>query len=460
MTPVRKSAYSKRKGAVLILSMIFVLVFSALAVAMVSISGANLQLALNQHQLDLALASAESGLEVMRYWLTQVTIPNATAQSNYFSTIVSAVQDNLTANNISNITMNNDGSIAPVTLQTASGQTFTGQIAIQPGQPNTLEVYATGGNGRTTHTIKVCYEIGPYRHPLFEYGIVTRGPLHVQGSTEVDGLNHDNEADVYIVSASDNDALSMQGSSSLAGDIQIVNPNAEASVGNSSSIGGERGQDAIDNHVTIGARDIDFPVMDIGPFADYVENTFDPDTDTGNDITLENIRILENTNPHFSGNVILEGIVFIESPNIVRFTGNTNITGIIIGDGDVDFPSDENQIIFRGNVASHSVSELGAGFGDLRQETGTFLLAPGFSVSFGGSFETLNGVIAASKVKFFGNAGGTITSSVINYGQSPMTLTGSVDLAIDRSGGQEIPAGFELEIVLSFLPDSYTQITQ
>jgi hypothetical protein len=41
-----------------------------------------------------------------------------------------------------------------------------------------------------------------------------------------------------------------------------------------------------------------------------------------------------------------------------------------------------------------------------------------------------------------------------------MSLTGSVDLAIDRSGGQEIPAGFELEIVLSFLPSSYTQITQ
>jgi len=41
-----------------------------------------------------------------------------------------------------------------------------------------------------------------------------------------------------------------------------------------------------------------------------------------------------------------------------------------------------------------------------------------------------------------------------------MTLTGSVDLAIDRFDSQEIPIGFELEIVLSFLPDSYTQITQ
>lgn len=136
MASVRRSAHTMRKGAVLIISMIFVLVFSALAVSMASISGTNLQLASNQHELDLALASAESGLEVMRYWHTRVTIPNTTVQSDYFSTIVNSVQNDLAANNISNITVNNDGSIAPVTLQTASGQTFTGQIAIQAGQPN------------------------------------------------------------------------------------------------------------------------------------------------------------------------------------------------------------------------------------------------------------------------------------------------------------------------------------
>ena len=449
-----------RKGAAFILSMIFVLVFSALAVSMVSLSGTNVQLASNQHQLNFALASAESGLEVMRYWLTRVTIPNSTAQCDYFSTILSSVQNDLAANNISNITVNNDGSIAPVTLETTREQTFAGQIAIQPGQPNILEVYAKGGNGRITHTIKVCYEIGPHQHPIFDYGIASKGPLYVQGSTDVDGLNHDNEADVYIESASDNDALSMKGSSSIAGDVYIVNPDAEASVSNSSSVGGESGQDAIDNHVTIGAPEVDFPALDIDAFESYIENTFDPDTDTTTNITLENIRILANTDPHFSGHAVIEGIVFIESPNIVRFTGNADITGIIIGDGSLDCPSDENQILFVGNVASHSVSELGAGFGDIRQETGTFLLAPGFSVSFGGSFETINGVIAASAVEFFGNAGGTINGSVINYGQSPMSLTGSVNLAIDRSGGQEVPAGFESEIVLSFLPSSYTQITQ
>ncbi|MHC4705088.1 MAG: hypothetical protein ACYTFQ_31445, partial [Planctomycetota bacterium] len=365
------------------------------------------------------------------------------------------------ANNISNITVADNGSIAPVTLETMNARAFAGHIAIQPDQPNVLNVHVTGSNDRIKHTIGVCYEIGPQRHPLFEYGIVTRGPLHLQGNTAVGGLNHGSEADVYIESAHHDHALSMRGPSSVAGDVHIVNPDAKASVSSSSSVGGERGRDAIASNVTIGAPEIEFPVMDIASLEGYAVNTFDPDTDTKQDMRLENIRIPANTNPHFSGNVILEGIVLIESPNVVTFTGNADITAIIIGDGDlVDSPSVENQIIFNGNVASHSVSELDETFGDLRQETGTFLLAPGFSTSFGGSFESLSGVIAANAVEFFGNASGDISGSVINYGQPPMSVSGSAGLVIDRFGGQEIPAGFEYVIVLGYLPASYTQITQ
>ncbi|GAH97279.1 unnamed protein product, partial [marine sediment metagenome] len=72
----------------------------------------------------------------------------------------------------------------------------------------------------------------------------------------------------------------------------------------------------------------------------------------------------------------------------------------------------------------------------------------GFSVSFGGNFETLNGAIAANGIEFFGNAGGTIDGSVINYSGSPMTLSGNSDLFFNRSGTDQMPAGFGPEIIL------------
>jgi len=85
-------------------------------------------------------------------------------------------------------------------------------------------------------------------------------------------------------------------------------------------------------------------------------------------------------------------------------------------------------------------------------------MAPGFSASFGGSFDTLNGAIAANGITFFGNAGGTIGGSVLNYSDTPMTLSGNSDLYFNRSDITEVPAGFEPEIVLHYDSSSYSEV--
>ncbi len=459
MALTKESVLLNHRGAVLIISMLFVLIFSTIAISMATLSGTNVQLASNQHKLNSTLSAAQSGLEVMQYWLTRVIIPNSTQPSDYLSTIVSILQNDLADNSISNISISYDGSTITVpSVLLASADQLSFEAAIRQLNDNTLQMDVTGRNDQITRTIRVNYNIKPYKNPLFDYGIATKGPLNIQGSPSVEGLNQSFEADVYIESENNDDALLVKGNSAIAGDVKIANPDANPSVSNSSSIGGETGQDAIDNHVTIGVPCIDFPVPNPLAFEHYVDNIFEPTTDTTTDMTLENIRIPPGIDPHFSGHVILKGIVFVESPNIVKFTGSTDIIGIIIGYGDLDFPSEENQLIFLGNVDSRSVSELDAIFGDIREETGTLLLAPGFCASFGGSFETLNGVIAASGIEFFGNAGGTVNGSVINYSEIPMTLDGSIDLVFDRLGLIEIPAGFDTDKVLEFQPGTYTEL--
>ncbi|NLH15884.1 MAG: hypothetical protein GX455_04845 [Phycisphaerae bacterium] len=84
-------------------------------------------------------------------------------------------------------------------------------------------------------------------------------------------------------------------------------------------------------------------------------------------------------------------------------------------------------------------------------------MAPGFSVSFGGNFGTLNGAIAGNGINFYGNAGGTIAGSVVNYSPTPMTLSGNSDLFFNRSGVNDIPTGFIAEIVMHFDPVSYSE---
>lgn len=446
-----------RKGAALLLSMIVLAILSAWAVSICSMSGTGVQLAENQREVNSTRVCAESGLGILRFWLNQVSMPGTTAASAKFSNVVTFLQNDLTAN----ITANYEGAglitIPAVILDSTAGQTFSANIiADDPLDAETLQMDVTGAYRTITRTIRVNYNFGPRMNPLFEYGIATKGPLHLAGNIELGGVNVAVESNVYIESENNNETLSIIGNSQIAGDVSITNPDATVTLqGGQAGIGGETGQDAIDNHVSVGDAPIGFPVPNPGYFQQYVQN----DIDT-NDVVFENIRIPADTNPFFSSGVTLKGIVFIETPNVVTFTGHVSITGIIVGNGDVNDNSGTNQISFLGSVTSSPVSDLPdePQFDQVRNETGTFLLAPGFSASFGGNFETINGTIAANGIEFFGNAGGIIDGSVLNYSDTTMNLTGNSDLSFNHSGTVEIPAGFEFDIELKYDPASYSEV--
>jgi len=463
MKPINKLIYLKHRGVVLIISMICVLIFSALAVSMASLSGVNLQIADNQRKVNLARASAESGLDILRFWIAGVYMPGTTALNDRFSCLATTLQNDLADNGISNIPIATDiniisigGQENPVVLNSSTEQRFSAKI--QPTDNiNLLQMDITGYAGRIKRTIRVNYNFGTRAHTVFDYGVATKGALNLQGSTEIDGNNIDLDAGVYIECENNPDALTIIGNSHIAGDVEITNPDAIVLLqGGQASIGGETGQAAIDNHVDFGVDPVEFPVPIPTYFEHYVQNTYDPNNVLDE---YENVRIPAGIGPINLASKTLKGVVFIEAPNIVTFTGNTTITGIIVGNGSLSDNSRTNLITFLGTVDSRPVTDLTEPqFADLNNETGTFLLAPGFSASFLGDFETLNGAIAANGIEFAGNAGGTIDGSVINYSNHPMTLSGNTDLFFNRSGTTEIPAGFGPEIILHYLPEFYCEV--
>jgi Tfp pilus assembly protein PilX len=446
-----------QKGSAFIISLIVLAILSVWAVAIHSMSGANVQIADNQRKGDSARACAESGVDVLRFWLSQLSMPGTTATYAKFGNLANFMENELTANIIANYNGDDLITISPVTLNSTIPQNFAAQISDISGiDPNTIQVDVTGTYGPVTRTVRVNYEFGPRVNPLFDYGVATKGPLNLSGNIEMSGANIELDGSVYIETA-DADALSIIGNSAIAGDVFITNPDAVVNLqGGQASIGGETGQAAIDNHVNFGVDPTSFPIPDPGYFWPYVQNTYDP-----NNVLTEydNVVIPAGINPVF-GAVTLRGVVFIQAPNVVTFAGNTDITGIIVGNGDLNDNSGTNQIIFLGTVTSYPVTDLPIEpqFEQLRNETGTFLLAPGFAASFGGNFNTLNGAIAANGIEFFGDAGGTIDGSVINYSPNAMVLTGNNDLFFNRSGTTEIPAGFKVDIVLYYDSSSYSEV--
>ena len=458
-----RTCKNTNRGVILIISMVFILMFSTLAVCFVSLCDSNAQIANNQHKSNLARSSAYSGLEICRYWMERKDGTGEEYVSMPFNTLPAEMFDCM-ADDIYNegapVNITYDGSevvsveFPSVTVNTAACQSFT--ALLQPTtNPYIMQLDVTGTGLGLQKQIRVLYKFGYRDHLVFDYGVATRGPLSLSGNIELSGANISVESDVYIESYSQDEALSIIGNSQIAGEVKIANPDGYADIqGGQAMIGGETVPEAYD-HVTAGAQQTEFPV----PMPDYFLPFVEGDIDM-NDVVHENVRIPPNTNPVFSGGETFKGVLFIDVPNIVTFNGHVTIIGLIVGNGDYTDDFSTNSINFLGTVDSYPVTDLEdtSQFHDLRSETGTFLMSPGFAVSFGGDFETLNGAIAANGIEFTGNAGGTINGSVLNYSDTPMTLSGNSDLIFNRTGNTEVPAGFGPEYIMHYMPESYEEI--
>jgi len=446
-----------RKGSALILCTIFLVVFMALAVGVASMSGGNLQIANNQHQANQAFASAESGLEVVRYWLSRVRLPSSTPAAQYLTAVILNVQEDLLTNGVSNLAINSDGSIPPVAIETINGQSFSGHISMDPCEPTVLCVYVTGSSGEAARTIRVEFTIEPYHFPIFNYGVATKGALQFPQNPTLRGAVENWEADIYVESAGSITAIEVGGNTNFDGNIDIGNALATVDFHGDVNIAGQHGQPAIDNHITFGADPVEFPVPETEPFFDYATGpVINKTTNLSSSMTLVNAVIAAGTNPTFLGNATIQGILFIKQPNQVTFTRNVSLQGIIVADGDANQPG-TNQVSFAGNFASGPYPP-GTQFDEIRKEIGSSILAPGFGVSFTGNFSSVNGVMVASSLYFSSNASAVVKGTMISYSPAATRVDGNISMTFDRAAMVEIPAGFDLLRVLTYKPSSYSVV--
>lgn len=458
----------RRQGSTLILSLIFIMMFAALATAMATLSGANVQVAENQHKLANARACAESGLDVIRYWISQTAISGLTDPEDRFGTLADELAIKLTG--ITNVVPQHSGStitFSNVPLNSSTDQYFS--AVLESIDADTVQLEVTGHYGSLSRTIRSNYFFDTRAHTVFDFGVASKGPVTLSGNIELEGVNIQIESNAYIESWNSWTALDITGNSHIGGSVKIANPSATVNLqGGQAGIGGVTGEEATQPPYTQYADGpTEFPEMDPTPFIDFVNSpsaashVLDANDNTSSDASYSNLIIPAGMNPTFSGHSTLEGVVYIQNPNVVTFTGGTTITGIIVTDGSPDDDSGTNQIDFQGNVTSYPVTSLpeGAQFDFVRDQTGTFMMAPGFHAAFGGSFETaLSGAIAANGIEFYGNAGGTIYGSILNYSDTEMVLSGNSDLYFNRSGLTEVPAGFVPELILYYNPSTYAEV--
>lgn len=448
-----------RRGAALIIAMIFMAVLSSLGFAMLSMSSANVQIADNQRQGNLAITNAQSGLEVLRYWIDDMGV-----SAKDLTAVKDALTLNLTNASVTNMAVTADDptnptilTISAVSLDSQSSQTFS--AVISQLDADTLQVDVTGTSGQLSRTVRTNFNFALRGSDVFDYGIAGNGPLHMTGQSEIDGVNLSVESDVYINAGITGNSFEISNKASVGGNVYIVDPYATVSIGPHSSVGGESGAAAMD-HVILGTDPVTFPTPDTTYFAQFATgDVINSGSSLSSYTALNNVTIAANTNPTFAGNMEINGVLFIEQPNQVAFSGQVTIRGIIVGNSAVGDESPDNSLSFSGQVQCFDVAELtGAEFDAIKNETGTFIVAPGFSADFSGQANVVDGVIAVAGARFTGQAGGTINGSIINYSTNPVELSGQSSLSFNHSGTTHNPAGFTAVQVVEYNSTSYSEV--
>jgi hypothetical protein len=267
----------KHKGVALLISMVFVAVFSALAIAMFTMSTTNTIAAGNLRQVNDARSTAESGLEMLRYYIEQITIDSTISNNNRFAVLAGRLVYlmNVGSNNYPvyyhdtsspHIHIGYDNTL--IMLNSTENRGF--YALITPDGTNGINIRVTGRAGSLERTIASGFTYGTRPNSVFDFGVATKGALILDGGTLTSTVR--SESDVYIESLNDPKALGvLKNKSEISGVAKIVNASADITTDDiKGSVGGLTGQDAIDNTIEIGVTPTEFPYPNATYFEQYV----------------------------------------------------------------------------------------------------------------------------------------------------------------------------------------------
>ncbi len=190
----------RQKGSALLLSMIFVLVFSALAMSLATLSGANVQVASNQHKVNTTLFAAQSGLECAKYLVGSLTLPQTSI--NYVTDSQADAAWNDLCQHVQDQALDGQTVPSPASFTDALG---TGQELVTPSmtfgssnaaftlrfyryvsEPRKIRIQSTGAADGLTRRIGMEMNITKDREVL-NYAIASRGRMWLTGDTTIHG---------------------------------------------------------------------------------------------------------------------------------------------------------------------------------------------------------------------------------------------------------------------------------
>lgn len=381
----------RRKGITAVMAMLFMVLFAVMALGFYATVTTSVTLAKNDQKGSKALLAAESGVQFMRYHLANIAIPPNTPVNSVMNELYNDLRARLeNTGNLANGTYTvglTDGIIyipaetgAYITTDTAEKSGFAVTITEQAGRIICKVVGQTGsGTYTSSKGVRLDFSREPIETNVFDNAVAAKGRVVMQKGMlgGVPGISPNTIANIMSAKSS-TPALSMTGGT-IGGNVGIVAEGLAQITGG--SVHGTSNLTSIyQDHVKVVSAP-EFPVIDTTIFAPYAIDTY-----AGSGEVLKNLRIPANTNPKFTGGATIQGILYIESPNIVEFRGNVRLQGFIVWEN--AGTSAGNVIDMRGNF-SHEPLPATSEFDALRAITGIAILAPQATLEMSGSTDSM-----------------------------------------------------------------------
>jgi Tfp pilus assembly protein PilX len=464
----------RRRGVVSMLAMIYLVIFTTLAVGFYASATVSSQISANERRGMDAQLAAETGMDFMRNALYQVVVAHRTPNANVLDEIekdLKALLENTGNLGQNTVGLNNSGTGARIEVPYGStsyinignGRKFRAEIRTR-GTTNDLVVTVTGisdgvSGGSNVSKLRMEYERDEAPTDFFRNGMVSNGPVIITTKNLVQGLPANHAQIVTLSTANPPVTIGTSSGSSyggVAGDIYLVQGAPNPLVYPNWSVGGSTmNNDILANHVFYKpAADMPpLPVPVTSIYKDFATNPY-----VAGLASYKNIIIPANTNPIFNGPTDIKGVVYIKQPNKVTFAGNCTVTGVIVGEDTGVGTIVTNAIIFAGNggvkAGVEALPDLPE-FAGLKLLPGSFIVAPGFDVQLTGNFGSISGHIAGDKVTLSGATNSNITGSIVAL-KGSLTIGGNTTATLVHDATQG-HAGLRVEDRYVPVPGSYVE---
>lgn len=444
--------------------MLYLVIFAALAIGFYTATSSAVAIASNERRIYLAHNAAESGLGFIGYQIESVRIPTG-SPDEVWDELTSSLKSALEGTgNLGSRTVyiDDEQMLIPadpdeyITLDSGGSQ-FRVQLE-RSGQRVAVKVTGKVGSQILRRAIQLEYDLIQNTSTIFDYGLATRSKVSMNSNSRIVGAT-DAARGSILSTTTQQPALAMDGNATISGRVSLANSAGQVTAMSNSSIGGYIvGTSGFNSQIKKGIEPPEFPTVSSAIFEPYATNVLAVPL-AQYDQYLKNIRIKAGTNPRFNNNSVLEGVIFIETPNQILFDSNTKIRGVVVvQDNPIGDPT-INRLEFQSNVTLEGVESLDpAVFGDLTKLTGTNILAPQFHVHFNSNFGSTGGAIVAGRMEFDSNANGTIRGSVINLDDTGVHFDGNASIVIETPPGNKIPTGLSFSSTFRPIADTYEEV--